>query len=305
MDISVIIPVYNCEESIPELYEKLKFILDQITLNWEIIFVNDASPQNDWQQILKLIAIDKRVKGINFSRNFGQHNAIFAGLEHAKGDWIVVMDGDLQDNPQDIHLLYNEAIKGYDMVLASRQIRYDNFFKKLFSKIFYKFLSYLSETKIDYTIGNFGIYKRIVIDNVLQMGDKIKFFPVMVQWVGFKQQKVFVKHDERKYGKTSYSFRSLVKLAINVILSFSDKPLRLAVKFGLAVTLISVLFLLFNIIRYFNGKILAIGWTSLILSIWFFSGLIIFLIGIVGLYVGKTFENSKNRPIYIAKDKII
>lgn len=303
--ISVVIPVYKCENSIAELYERLKNTLERISTNWEIVFVNDASPHNDWEQIKKLINIDKRVKGINLSRNFGQHNAIFAGLEHAKGEWIVVMDGDLQDKPEDIIALYHEAEKGFEIVVASRAIRYDNYFKKLSSKIFYQVLSYLSETKIDYTIGNFGIYHRKVINSVLQMGDKIKFFPVMVHWVGFSKQKVNVEHDERKYGKTSYSFKSLLKLAINVILSFSDKPLRLIMKFGLLITLFSILFLFYNTYRYLSGEILAMGWTSLILSIWFFSGLIIFLIGMVGLYVGKTFENSKNRPNYIIKDKIL
>lgn len=305
IDISIVTPAYKCAASIPELCQRLKTTLDKITQNWEIIIVNDSSPQNDWQEIKKLNSSDKRVKGINLSRNFGQHNAIFAGLQHSVGQWVVVMDCDLQDTPEEIEKLYNEAQKGYDIVLGRRAIRYDNFLKKLSSKIFYKILAYFSETQQDNTVGNFGIYHRKVIDSVLSIGDKIKFFPVMVQWVGFSKQKIDVAHAQRKYGKTSYNFKSLLKLAINTTLSFSDKPLRLTVKLGLLTTFLSIVFLIFNIYRYFAGKIVEPGWTSIILSIWFFSGLIIFLIGIVGLYIGKIFETSKNRPNFIIKEKIL
>lgn len=305
IEISIVTPAYKCADSIPELCQRLKNTLDKITQNWEIIIINDCSPHNDWEVIKKQNEIDTRIKGINFSRNFGQHYAIFAGLENSVGQWVVVMDCDLQDSPEEIEKLYNEAQKGYDIVLGRRAIRYDNFLKKMSSKIFYKTLAYFSETQQDNTVGNFGIYNRKVIDSILAIGDKIKFFPVMVQWVGFSKHKIDVAHAERKYGKTSYNFKSLLKLAVNTTLSFSDKPLRLTVKFGLLTTFLSIIFLFFNIYRYFTGKIVEPGWTSIILSIWFFAGVIIFLIGIVGLYIGKIFDSSKNRPIYIIKEKIL
>lgn len=300
--ISVVSPVYGCSLLIYELYKRLVTELSKITPDFEIILVNDASPDNAWETIKQIAEKDTRVTGINLSRNFGQHYAITAGLDHAKGEWVVVMDCDLQDQPEEIIKLYQKAQEGYDIVLARRAIRFDNFLKKMSSKIFYTLLGYFSETNQDYTVGNFGIYKKIVIDNILKLGDVNKFFPVMVQWVGFKSTKIDVQHAERKLGTTSYSFSKLFNLALNTVLSFSDKPLRMTVKAGLFIVFLSFLMLLFQLWAYFSGQITVPGWASLFISIWFLSGFIIFTLGIVGLYVGKTFDKTKNRPVYIIKE---
>ncbi len=302
--ISVVIPAYNCEKSITELYDRLNQTLNKITDEWEIIFIDDNSKQNDWEIIKNLKKIDDRIRGIKLSRNYGQHNAIFAGLEASSGDWIIVMDCDLQDTPEEIEKLYFEAQKGYDIILAKRHVRNDKYLKKIFSIVFYSLLEYLSETEQDYQIGNFGIYHRKVIDSIISMGDTTKFLPLMVQWVGFKKKKINVYHSHRKYGKTSYNFRSLMKLAINIILFSSDKPIKIIVKLGFTITAFSFFFIIISLIKYFEGKIIVPGWTSIILLICFFSGIIISSIGIIGLYVGRIFENSKNRPTYIIQEKI-
>ncbi len=304
VEISIVVPLYRCDAFVTELCMRLKETLTKITESYEIILVNDQSPGNDWLEIQKECLIDNRIKGIHFSKNFGQHYAIIAGLEHSSGEWIVVMDGDLQDQPEEILKLYNRSKEGYEIVLATRSQRRDSFFKKLGSKIFYKTLEYLTETKQNAEVANFGIYHRKTIDAVLQMNDKIKYFPTMIQWVGFRKSEITVEHASRSEGKSSYNLFRLFSLAFNVILSFSDKPLRLTIQLGLTISLFSMIFALYTIYRSLMGEIHIIGYASLIVSVWFLSGIIITLIGIVGLYIGRTFEQVKNRPCYIVSNKI-
>jgi dolichol-phosphate mannosyltransferase len=302
--ISVVIPLYKCRESIVTLTDLLIKSLSDISEDFEIIYVNDASPQNDWEIVTTLSLNDKRIKGLNFSRNFGQHYAITAGLDYAQGEWVIVMDGDLQDQPEEIIRLYNKAQEGYEIVLAQRKIRQDGFIKKISSKAFYSVFSYLTDTKQDHTIGNFGIYHRKVIVAILGMKDHIRYFPTMSQWVGFNKAYMEVKHSKRETGKSSYSFNKLFNLAFNNIIAFSDKPLRLTIKFGLVISLVSFFFGLYFLYKYFSGRIEIMGFTSLIISIWFLSGILILILGIVGMYIGKTFEKVKGRPTYIVKEKI-
>jgi dolichol-phosphate mannosyltransferase len=302
--LSIIVPLYKCSGSIVPLTELLIKSISSITVDFEIIYVNDASPQNDWEIVNELSKNEKRIKGLNFSRNFGQHYAITAGLDFSKGEWVIVMDGDLQDQPEEIIRLYNKAHEGYEIVLAQRKDRKDSFIKKISSKAFYSVFSYLTDTRQDHTIGNFGIYHRKVVNAILGMKDHIRYFPTMSQWVGFRKAFLEVKHSKRETGKSSYSFNKLFHLAFNNIIAFSDKPLRLTIKFGLIISLGSLLFGFYYMIKYFKGEIAIMGFTSLILSIWFLSGVLIFILGIVGMYIGKTFEKVKGRPTYIVKEKI-
>ncbi len=302
--ISIIIPVYGCCKSLRLLYERLEKTLSTITENFEIIMINDASPDNSWSVIQELSKKDKRVKGINFSRNFGQHYAITAGIDYAQGDWVVVMDCDLQDQPEEIIKLYNKAQEGYDVVLAQRIEREDSFFKKIGSKIFYKVLSYLTGTEQDASIANFGIYHKKVINAVKDMNDYLKYFPVMVRWVGFKLAVMPVKHSKRYEGESSYSLFKLLSLSIDVMLSFSDKPLKIVVKLGFFISLtsllISVILFMLALLNYYTVP----GWASTMITLWLLSGLIMMIQGIVGIYVGKTFDQTKNRPTYIIKEII-
>ena len=300
--ISVITPVYGCKTCLHELYSRLRETLERITPDFEIILVNDDSPDDAWQTIIDLAQKDTRVKGINLSRNFGQHYAITAGLDYCKGEWIVVMDCDLQDQPEEIIKLHNEALNGYQIVYAQRIKRNDTWLKRGSSKLFYAILSYLTDTNQDPTIANFGIYHKKVIDSIRNMGDYHRYFPTMVRWVGFKHTKISVSHAKRVDDHTSYSFKKLSHLAIDIILSFSDKPLRMTVKFGFIISCLALIFAIYNLILFFNNKMLVPGFTSLIISVWFLSGLIILVLGVVGLYIGKAFDKVKGRPTYLIKD---
>lgn len=302
--ISIVSPVYKAENIVDKLVEEITTHVGSITSDYEIILVEDGSPDDSWSKIEKNCQSNPRVKGIRLSRNFGQHYAISAGLKNALGDWIVVMDCDLQDKPSQIPKLYEKALEGYDLIYARRSTRKDGFLKRLSSRFFYALFSYLTGTKQDPSIANFGIYNRKVIQAILEMGDYIRFFPTMSQWVGFKRAYVDVDHGERDDGKSSYSFGKLLDLALNNIIAFSDKPLRLTVKLGLSISFISAIIGILYLYRYFSGEIEVQGFSSLIISIWFLSGMIIFILGIVGIYIGKTFEKVKERPIFIIKDKI-
>lgn len=302
--ISVVIPVYGCSSSLRELYLRLVKTLETLTKDFEIIMVNDVSPDDDWDVIIDLCAKDKRVKGINLSRNFGQHYAITAGLDYARGEWVVVMDCDLQDQPEEIAKLYEKANDGYDIVFGRRYIRKDHFFKKTFSKVFYFLFSYLTDTKQDYTIANFGIFNKIVIQAILKMGDYFRVFPILIQWVGFKKTYIDVEHNYRIEGRSGYSIRKLTRLAFDMIVSFSEKPLRLGLKCGILLSCLSFLLGIYYLILFFSGKIGVPGYTSLIISIAFSTGIIITFLGLVGLYIGKISIQVKNRPKFIVKQKI-
>ncbi|WP_435356924.1 glycosyltransferase family 2 protein [Emticicia sp. SJ17W-69] len=304
MYLSVVSPVYRAEEIVEQLVSEIHQAVSKITDAYEIVLVEDGSPDQSWKAIQTVCQQDKKVKGVKLSRNFGQHAAITAGLEIAQGEWIVVMDCDLQDRPDEIPHLLAKAQSGYELVFAQRQVRQDGFFKKLSSKLFYKVFSYLTDTVQDSSVANFGIYHRKVIDAVISLGDNIRFFPTMTQWVGFKKAYLPVKHDERVSGKTSYSWKKLIELAFNNIISFSDKPLRLTVRLGLLMSLFSVLLGMGYLYLYFTDQIKQLGFASIIISITFFSGLIIFILGIIGIYLGKTFEQVKERPTHIIDQKL-
>ena len=302
--ISVVSPVYRGEMMVSELVRRNVETLSGMGVDYEILLVNDASPDNSWQAIEAECIKNPRVKGINLSRNFGQHYAITAGLSYAQGEWIVVMDCDLQDRPEEIPNLYAKAQEGYDSVLAQRVQRSHSWFKKLGSKCFYKVFSYLTETEQDASVANFGIYNRKVIDAVLSMGDAMRYFPTQIQWVGFKRAYLPIQHDERAEGKSTYNLRRLFRLAFDTIISFSDKPMRLMVKMGLLVTLAAFIVGVVFIIRYCMGLIVVMGFASLIISLWLLGGIIISLIGVVGIYLGKLFEKAKDRPTFIVDKKI-
>jgi glycosyltransferase involved in cell wall biosynthesis len=299
MMLSVVIPVYFGEKTNHELVKRLYGSLSALATNFEIILVDDGSPDDSWKTIEAICAENAYVKGVKLSRNFGQHYAITAGLNRAVGEWVIVMDCDLQDRPEEIPALYAKAMEGHDIVFAQRIDRQDSFLKRLSSQLFYRFFGYLTNTKQDPSIANFGIYHQRVIAAVLSMGDYVRYFPTMVQWVGFNSAKIEVEHANRQHGHSTYSWKSLLKLASLNIIAFSDKPLRLTVGFGFFMSLASFLLGAVYLYQYLNGQIEVLGFTSIIITITFLSGLIISTLGVVGIYLGKTFEQVKNRPNYI------
>lgn len=304
MKLSIVSPVYRCEACLEDLIIRLGVSLKSVTSDYEFIFINDGGPDKSWEKLQDLAVENKAIKLLNLSRNFGQHAAITAGLAESIGEWVVVMDCDLQDLPEEIPNLYQKAQEGYDIVLAERVVRNDSFYKKMTSKFFYFILSYLTGTKQDTSVANFGIYKRNVIQEVLKMGDYIKFLPLMVKWVGFRSCKLQVKHANRSEGSSSYSLLKLLRLSADVILSFSDKPLKILVKLGFIISFMALVFGIYMLYSFLNGDIIVQGYASLIISLWFLSGLIISMLGLVGLYVGKSFDKVKNRQVYIIKEKV-
>ena len=302
MLLSIVSPIYRGEKMLEELVSRIKTSVKSITDDYEIILVNDASPDNSWAKIKEISIIDKKVKGINLSRNFGQHYAITAGLSRTSGDWVVVMDCDLQDRPEEIPNLFQKAQEGFDSVFAQRVERKDSFSKRLSSVLFYRVLSFLTDTKQDHSVANFGIYNRQVVNAILSMGDSIRYFPIMAQWVGFRKAYLPVEHAEREEGRSSYSLFKLFRLASDNMIGFSDKPLRLMLSFGFYMLILSLLVALFYLVKYLLGEIEVDGFTTLIISMWLLSGIIIMMVGVAGIYIGKIFDRVKGRPTFIISE---
>ncbi len=301
--ISIVSPVYRAESILEKLVYEIQKVMGQLKVTYEIILVDDRSPDNSWEVMKKLSSKFSEVKSIRLSRNFGQHPTIIAGLSEVKGEWIVVMDCDLQDQPKEIKNLYSKALEGYDIVLARRENRQDNFFKRLSSRMFYTVFNYFSGIEINNEVANFGIYNSKVIKSINKINDYIKFFPLFIKWVGFKSTSIVVEHSEREDGKSSYNLVKLISLAFDTIISFSDKPLKIFTFIGLSISTISFFSGCYYLIQALTGQIKEPGFSSLIISIWLLSGIIISTIGIVGIYLGKTFNQVKNRPIFIIDEK--
>lgn len=304
MQLSIVSPVYHGEKMVEQLVERISKSVSTITPDYEIILVNDASPDNSWLKIKELCANNNRVKGINLSRNFGQHYAISAGLSLCSGEWIVVMDCDLQDRPEEIPHLYNKAQEGFDIVYARRVVRHDGFFKRMSSKIFHSVFDWLSGIKTDSSISNFGVYNKIVIDEYNKMGEMARSFDSLIKYLGFYTATVDVKHDSRGEGKSSYTLKKLLSLSFDVMISNTNKPLKMAIGFGFFMSFISFCLAVFNVIAKYVGNIGVEGYTSTVFSIWFVGGILLMMLGILGLYVGKIFDQVKQRPIFVIREKL-
>jgi len=299
--ISIVVPVYKAENCLDELYRRLVLALETITPDFEIVLVEDCGGDRSWEIIERLSAQDERVRGIQFSRNFGQHYGITAGLDYCNGDWAVVMDCDLQDRPEEIPRLYAKAQEGYDIVLARRGKRQDPLLKRCTSWLFYRLFSYLADIEYDAQTGNFRIMSRKVVKNFRRMREQLRFFGGLVQWMGFPCASIDVEHAERLEGNSTYTLAKLWKLASETIIAYSDKPLRLAIRFGFTMAFLAFCYGVYIFIRaLFYGSPIE-GWSSLIVSLYFIGGVIIAILGIMGIYLGKTFDESKKRPLYIVR----
>lgn len=303
MDISVVIPVYGCRAALTELYRRLVESVSKITNEFEIILVNDNCPQNSWEVIEELCANDKRVKGIELSRNFGQMRAILAGLDYAVGEWIVVMDCDLQDRPEEIVRLYEKAREGYDVVFARRKERRDNPIKVFLANQFYKVYRFATEGNYDGAVCNFSIVKKNVIGNYCRMREQHRGYVMYIRWLGFRQTIIDVEHDARYEGKSSYSLKKRIDMAIELLTSQSDKILKLFVSFGFVMSISAFLAIIGLIIYHYTAQV-AVGWTSLIATNVLIGGIIIVVIGIVGIYVGNIFMQTKDRPLYVIRQML-
>jgi polyisoprenyl-phosphate glycosyltransferase len=297
--ISVVTPVYQAEGCLHELYRRLVDALAGITQDFEIVMVEDCGGDRSWEIIRELAQKDPRVKGIQFSRNFGQHYGITAGLDHCNGDWVVVMDCDLQDRPEDIPGLYAKATEGYEIVVARREgARGHHLLKRLGSRLFYKVFTYLAEVEYSQT-GNFCMLSRKVVESFRQMRERLRFFGALINWMGFPSATVDVEHDERYDGRSTYTLGKLWRLASETIIAHSDKPLRLSVRFGFLIAFLAFCYGVYILIQAALHGSAITGWASLIVSFYFLGGIIIAILGMLGIYLGKTFDEAKKRPLYV------
>ena len=301
--ISVVIPVYGCADALPELHRRLTAALSNFAGSYQLILVNDHSPDGSWAQVQALAAADPQVLGLSLSRNFGQHAAITAGLDRAKGQWVVVMDCDLQDAPEEIPRLYAYAqSQQLDVVFGRRAARQDTAAKKLGGRAFHGLLTWLGGPRQDSATANFGIFHQRVVAALGLLREPTQAFPLQVRWLGFRQGALDVQHAARAHGKSSYRFGQLLRLAFNVVLAYSDKPLRLLVKLGLAIMAGALLGLGYLGVQALRGAdISALG--VVLVSIWLLGGLLLAALGGVGLYVARTFDGVKARPLYVVQEE--
>ena len=297
-ELSVVIPVYGSPQSLDELCSRLHRSVSTLTEDYELLFIDDASPDSSWAIIERLHKRDQRVIGIRLSRNFGQHPAISAGLLVSRGEWVVVMDCDLQDRPEEIPRLYSRAQEGFEQVVAIRSDRQDSWFKRLTSACYASMLSYLIGQRINPAVGNFGIYHRSVIEVINSMPEQGRTFGLLALWAGFRRCELAVEHAARRHGRSSYTLRKLLHQAFMGVVSHSNKPLRLTMKAGAAIASLSLLGGLLIALRATQGHAVT-GWSSLMVMMFFMTGMILGSVGMVGLYVGRILEESKRRPTFI------
>jgi polyisoprenyl-phosphate glycosyltransferase len=303
--ISIVVPMYFEEEVAQECYNRLKKVMDDFKIHYEFVFVNDGSTDKTMDILKEIAEKDHRSKVINFARNFGHQNAVTAGIDHASGEAIVIIDADLQDPPELIPELIKKWKEGYEVVYAKRKARKgETFFKLLTAKTFYRFLNYMSDIDIPKDTGDFRIIDRKVAVVFKNMTERNRFIRGMISWVGFRQTYIEYERDERFAGETKYPLKKMIKFASDGIIAFSSKPLRLVMSFGLFSVLISIGLLLYSIIVKLIGYDIEAGWASIMVAISFFSGIQLLGLGIIGQYIARIYDESKNRPIYIVKETL-
>jgi glycosyltransferase involved in cell wall biosynthesis len=306
LKISVIVPVFGNELHLQRLHKELVSSLEKIPdfAYFEIVFVDDASPDHAWRVITDLASTDSRVKGLKLSRNFGQHHAITAGLDICSGDWAVVMDADGQDPPESIALLWEEAKKGYDVVNARRVDRGDHAARVWLSNVYHTFFQWLSGFDYDRDVANFRLINRKVIDALGRMRESFRGFPMHVHWLGFSSINVDVSHPARWSGQSAYSLRKLLVLAADVAVAYSNKPLKLSAILGVSIAAVALVVLVGLVARAWLYAIPVPGWASLIASVWFFSGLVLANLGVIGLYISQVLTEARRRPLYVVDRKV-
>lgn len=298
-DLSVVVPVYGCVGCLEELTERVLATVGRMGHTVELILVDDNSPDQAWSRIHELASLHLEVRGLRLSRNFGQHAAISAGIAHARGNVVIVMDCDLQDIPEEIPSLLSALTPEIEIVLAQRVERQDTWFKRVGSRAFYRTLGWLTDTNYDPSTANFGAYSRKAIDAMNSMPETDRFLPLLARWTGFRTVRVPVEHGKRTEGKSSYTFSKLVQMATRIALSFSDKPLRLVMTTAFALAVVGLCVAGFAVYRYLMGDIRIAGFTSILASVWMVGSFLMASIGVVGLYIGRIHNETKRRPQYL------
>lgn len=299
--ISVVSPVYRARECLDELYRRLVDTLSGISGDFEIILVEDHGNDGSWERIVELSRADPRVRGVKLSRNFGQHRASTAGLDLAEGDWVVLMDCDLQDPPEAIPQLYAKALEGYDIVTASFTHRAETSGRQFLSRRFWGMLSWLAGIEFDPNVGNFRILSRRVVESFRGYREQFRYTGAILNLVGFRSASIPVSRAERYAGDSSYDARRLLAVATDIVLAYSDKPLKVSVAVGLAMAALSFATGLVILVLGTTGYVTVSGWTSVMVSVYFIGGLIIANLGVIGSYLGRIYDEVKKRPLYVVE----
>lgn len=306
MTLSVVIPVFNEEENINPLFERLRKVIEQINpSSAELIFVDDGSADQTLSQVRSLKGDSAlQVRYIELSRNFGHQIAVTAGLDNCQGDYVVIIDADLQDPPELIPEMLEKAKMGFDVVYARRTNRKgESVLKKLTARWFYRLLSRITSVSIPLDTGDFRVITKRIVDVLKEMPEREKFLRGQIAWIGFNQTFVEYERDERYSGNTGYTWSKMIGFALDGITSFSNFPLRVATISGFVMSFVSFLLMLYALYSRFILKEYEPGWTSLMLSVLFIGGIQLVSIGIIGEYIGRIAGNVKQRPLYIVKDK--
>jgi dolichol-phosphate mannosyltransferase len=303
--ISLVVPLFNEEEIIDQLYERCINALSSQAKNFEIICVDDGSRDKTLERLKTYHQKDPRFKILSFSRNFGHQPAVFAGLTYAGGEYIMVIDGDLQDPPELVGEFLKKAREGYDVVYAVRKKRKEGFVKKTAYWLFYRFLKNISSTEIPLDSGDFCMMRKKVVDQLLQMNEQALFIRGLRAWVGFSQACIEYERDGRQTGQTKYSLKKLLDLAYRGIFSFSHVPIKLFSRLGQLVVSFSFLYLVYILIKKIFFGDVPQGFTTLVLFMSIFSGIILLGIGMLGEYVTRIYDEVRNRPLFIVKEKYI
>lgn len=301
---SIVVPMYNEEEVVRESYKRLKQVMEDSGECYEIIFVNDGSRDKTAEILTEICELDEKIKLIDFSRNFGHQIAVTAGLDYAIGDCMVVIDGDLQDPPEVILQMLAKWREGYDVVYGKRiERKGETAFKKLTSSVYYRLLRSMTDVEIPLDTGDFRLIDKKVCDNLKIMNEKSRYIRGIISWLGFKQTGVEFVREERFAGVTKYPLRKMFKLAFDGIASFSYKPLRLASYLGFFLSLFSFVYLIIILGQWvFFPESLVTGWASTLAVSLFFNGIVLLMLGIIGEYIGRIYDESKGRPLYVVKN---
>jgi dolichol-phosphate mannosyltransferase len=299
--ISIVAPVFNECLILPEFFRRLSVILDQIDYESEVIIVDDGSSDSTLELALQQSSLDRRFRTLSLSRNFGHQSAILAGITYSVGDAVIIMDSDLQDPPELIPDLIAKWSAGVDVVHAQRvERRGESLFKKTTAMIFYRIIDWMSDTTLPRNVGDFRLMDRRVVDVLLGLREKSLYLRGMVAWVGFRQDVVSFDRDARYAGETKYSFSKMSNLALDALLSFSDRPLRVLMQLGLLVTSFSFILILFFLTSLLLGSSSPErGWLSIVLISLFLGGIQLLCLGVVGEYIGRIYREAKNRPLFI------
>ncbi len=294
--ISVVSPVYGCRNTLNELAKRVATAFEGKELDWELVLVDDRGPDQPWPVIEQLAAQSPNIRGVRLARNHGQHLAIWAGLEAAHGDFVAVLDCDLQDDPSVIPELYRQAMQeDVEAVIVDRGSWSDSRLRRMTSKSFYVLMKWLAGVEIN-NVGNFGLYSRRMVDTLLLFTEQEIFLPIMVSLTGYETKKFQVDRRARQEGFSSYNFLRLLRLAVAIVIRFSDRPLKLSILVGGVFAGMAALISVVLFVMWLAGTFTVQGWTSIILSIWFLSGLILATHGIHGFYLGRVFREVQGRP---------